>query len=206
MVPGSHVDKIREWGVGRIGCDALWVRGFGIDDWCHLADWEYASMANGCSKSVVSANCVLPMIRKVREGGKLPVALHEVIYYYGFAMKSAALILHAVYGREFGIACDVHLNRIFQSFGWIRETTDPTRIACTVMTWLESEYWSEVNNVFAGMAQLVSARGKGKGYLYRDNILKCAKDLDEELPVRCENDLTAVHMVKKLIDVAKRKR
>ena len=181
--------------------------GFGIEEWCKLEDWEYASMANGCSKSVMNANHVLPLIRWAWDKRRLPRELHEMIRFYGFSMKSACLIMHAVYGREFGIACDLHLIRIFCGLGWVKETKDPTRIACTVMQWLESKYWSEVNNLFAGLGQLVAMKGgKDKPYLYRDQMLEAADALDLERPPLVEGDWTVRQMVELLFRLGEKKK
>lgn len=163
-------------------------RGFGIRDWANLEYWEYASMAKSCSCHFQNAYFVLPVLRKICHDWKLPTTLEDMMRFFGISMKSAVLILHAAFGVEYGIACDRHLKRLFHRLEWItKATTNETKIAITVMQWLDQDKWSDVNNLLAGFGQLAAITEPvvnagdsttKSDWKYRGLMVDCAKELD----------------------------
>jgi endonuclease III len=182
-----------------------------IKEWAALEPWEYAIVANACSCSTMNALYVLPMLKLIASKSTLPKSVEEIVIFYGFGVKSAALILNAVYGKNFAVAVDRHLSRIFQGLGWCNEyTKDETRIAAKIMSWLDRRYWGRVNDLFAGLSQLLAdvvpdeKRREGESkYLYRDVILEEARQMDRL--GKKKKMVSAEDLVMKLISILPKK-
>jgi endonuclease III len=164
-------------------------RNFTLEDWANLSYQEYAEIANKCSKGASNAYYVLPMLRRIVADSQLPLSVDSVMRFYGFWHKSAALILSAVTGTNHGIPCDRHLFRCFKGLGWIDEDTkDETKVALTIETWLPQKEWGNVNDLLAGLGQLLV----DKKIISRGRIIEIAGKLDTRKKVKV---LPLVHKI-----------
>jgi endonuclease III len=123
-----------------------------LEEWAALSLKEYAEIANGASKGASNDNCVVPMLSTILKEKKLPDTMEELIRFYGFGHKSAALILKALTGEENEIPVDRHLIRCFGCLQWLDwQTSDQTKMALCVQSRLPKRYWAEVNDILAGL-------------------------------------------------------
>jgi endonuclease III len=138
-------------------------RDYTLEDWANMEEETFALLAASCSKQYENTLYLLPMFRWIVQDGKLPLTVQEFIRFYGFGHKSAALILTTVLGHNVGIPCDRHLLRIFHQLGWVScDIVNETKVALCVESWLAVVYWAEVNDVLAGLAQLLEKGRKMK--------------------------------------------
>jgi hypothetical protein len=191
----GDVSTLMHWG-------ALYIskrfRNFKFNDWCDMTHLEYATVANSCSCACMNACYVLPILRKIRAGGRLPSTLEEIIVFYGMGLKSAALIINAVYGVDLGISCDRHLFCVFKKFGWSVWQNNPTRIALAVMEWLDKRHWGRVNDLLAGFQQLLSDDK------VRPIIEEEARNLDQR--AKKDNGAKAEQLVKWMVECVPKKK
>jgi hypothetical protein len=134
---------------------------FGLKEFAAMSLPEYAAMARTSTKQFQNAHYVLPLFRSIEERkGRLPSSSAELMQFYGFDLKSAALILHQVYGNhKYGVAIDRHMGRGAINLGWVHpDTTDPLEMALMIQTWLKPMYHGRVNNVVAGLLQLLDEK------------------------------------------------
>lgn len=80
--------------------------------------------------------------------------MKEMMTYHCCAHKVAALILQTVHGlNKVAIVNDSHFCYVVKKRQWT-DQTEPDRIAEDVESWLDGEYYFDVNNVFASLRQL----------------------------------------------------
>jgi endonuclease III len=180
-------------------------RSYCLEDWVALKPWELAVVLNSTSCAAKNALFLLPLLERVMKQGFLPTTVAEITVFYGMKLKSAALIINAVYGTNAAIAVDRHLCRIFQGLGWCNSfTQDETKIALKIMGWFPNTLWGRVNDLFAGLSQLLvvskavaDREDKDDIYKYRALILEKARLVDR----RCKKaSHSAEELVQKLID------
>ena len=136
-------------------------RNFGMKEFAAMALPEYAAVARKGTKQFQNAHFVLPLFRSIEERkGMLPSSSAEMMQVFGFDLKSAALILHQVYGdHKYGVAIDRHMGRAVANLGWIHpDTKDPLEMALMIQTWLPRMYHARVNNIVAGLLQLLDEK------------------------------------------------
>lgn len=169
---------------------------FSFKDWASISIEEYASICARASKAASNAYFVVPMLQQILKNNRLPLTPAELCRFYGFHLKSASLILAAVTGRNHGIPVDRHLRRCFRSLGWIEwQTEDLTKIAITMQGILKRKYWSEVNDILAGLGQLlVDNKVIAKGH-----ILDTAKALDKKMGKSRNDWIKVLPLVNKII-------
>jgi endonuclease III len=155
----SDLNCVMHWGaVFR----SLRYKAYRIKDWAAMQPWEYALVANACSCSTMNALYVLPVLKLIMTRRRLPASVEEIRLFYGFGVKSAALILNAVYGKDFAVVVDRHLSRIFQGLGWCnRFTPDETRMAAKIMSWLPREFFGGGQQFIRWTASVVGGGNSG---------------------------------------------
>lgn len=134
---------------------------FGLKEFAAMSLQEYAAMARNATKQFQNAHYVLPLFQVIKERkGKLPSSSAELMQVFGFDLKSAALILQQVYGNhKYGIAIDRHMGRGAINLGWVHpDTKDPLEMALMIQSWLKPMYHERVNNVVAGLLQLLDEK------------------------------------------------
>jgi endonuclease III len=180
-------------------------RGYCLEDWVALKPWELAVVLNLTSCAAKNALFLLSLLEHVMKHGFLPTTVAEITVFYGMKLKSAALIINVLYGTNAAIAVDRHLCRIFQGLGWCNSfTQDETKIALKIMGWFPNNLWGRVNDLFAGLSQLLvvskavaDREDKDDIYKYRALILEKARLVDQ----RCKKaGHLAEELVQKLID------
>ena len=74
----------------------------------------------------------------------------------GFSLKSSSLILQTFYDKSIMVAVDRHLHRSFLELGWVHSgCTSDIESSVHVGTWLPMEEFININNVIAGLCQLL---------------------------------------------------
>jgi endonuclease III len=154
-------------------------RDFFFKHWAEMDRVEYSIVANSCSCACMNACYIHSMLGKVLEDGELPLEVEPLMRFYGFGLKSASLILNAVLGENCGIAVDVHLARIMKKLGWcVWATKDETKMSLCVAKWLDRQYWGKVNDLLAGLSQLLVLKDENLNYKHRQVIMEEAVRMD----------------------------
>jgi endonuclease III len=132
----------------------------GFADWANMDEEEYAALMKPTSKQYYNTMFMLPCYRWLLRQGTLPSKPSEIMVVYGMALKSAALVLHCVYGGTSpAIAVDRHLSKAFKGLGWVhRDTRNDEEIAVEVQHWLPRHKWGSINTTVAGLMQLLKKK------------------------------------------------
>lgn len=84
------------------------------------------------------------------------------------------MILNLVLGYQVGVPIDRHLAEGAVDLGWCAVSKFETElISAMVETWLPQEEWGEVNNVLAGLRQLLVIKSKAEHVRQKANDLGC---------------------------------
>ncbi|XP_055852178.1 endonuclease III-like protein 1 [Episyrphus balteatus] len=81
----------------------------------------------------------------------------------GVGPKMAHICMNAAWDIVTGIGVDVHVHRISNRLGWVRqETKQPEQTRKELESWLPSAHWKEVNHLLVGFGQTVCTPLKPK--------------------------------------------
>ncbi|KOC64485.1 Endonuclease III-like protein 1 [Habropoda laboriosa] len=86
--------------------------------------------------------------------GDIPKTLEELCQLPGVGPKMGHLCMQIAWGKVSGIGVDIHVHRICNRLGFVKEPTktpDKTRIA--LEEWLPKTLWSEINHLLVGFGQ-----------------------------------------------------
>jgi endonuclease III len=93
---------------------------------------------------------------------RLPTDVSEIMQIHGMGLKTAALILYSIYGRNFAVANDRHVCRSSVLLDWVSDLISssgpikdiqPEEGALMIMEWLPRPLWGKVNNYLGCIAQ-----------------------------------------------------
>ena len=79
-----------------------------------------------------------------QHGGKVPQTMEELVELPGVGRKTAAIILHAAFGKEEGIAVDTHVLRLAQRLGLTKQKLQG-KIELDLMRMTPKKDWGNVN-------------------------------------------------------------
>lgn len=91
-------------------------------------------------------------------GGIIPddITLEQLMKLDGVGHKIACVILYEAFGRVEGIPCDTHMIKMFTIMGWALPSKDGHKVALDVESWMPRTHWGELNNLFAGLGQILN--------------------------------------------------
>ena len=77
----------------------------------------------------------------------------------GFSLKSATLVLQTLRKKPFMVAVDRHLRRSLIGLKWVHEEcSSPTECSVQISQWLPKSEYIHVNNIIAGLCQLLQMK------------------------------------------------
>jgi len=95
--------------------------------------------------------------------GRMPSKTEEVLAFKGIRLKMLFEAMKDGFNSVDGIGCDSHMCSMFCALGWV---SDKVRVgsnkynhdeaAVQMMSWLPKSLWSEMNEVYAGLGQLLN--------------------------------------------------
>ncbi|XP_055902685.1 endonuclease III-like protein 1 [Eupeodes corollae] len=93
----------------------------------------------------------------------IPNDIKGLIKLPGVGPKMAHICMNAAWDIVTGIGVDVHVHRISNRLGWVRqETKQPEQTRKELESWLPSEHWKEVNHLLVGFGQTICTPTKPK--------------------------------------------
>ncbi|HLC31476.1 MAG TPA: endonuclease III [Candidatus Nanoarchaeia archaeon] len=95
-----------------------------------------------------------------RFGGKLPMAIEELVELPGVGRKTANLVIAEVHDGD-GICIDTHVHRISNVLGLVK-TKNPTETEFALMKIAPRTYWSRINRLFVLWGKSVGGRDRKK--------------------------------------------
>jgi endonuclease-3 len=75
-------------------------------------------------------------------GGKVPETIEEIIELPGAARKTANVVTHELFGKNYGIAVDTHVRRLSQALG-LTKNDDVKKIEKDLMAIIPQEEWGD---------------------------------------------------------------
>ena len=110
------------------------------------------------------------MFNHLEQTKTIPASLEEMMNLEGFGLKSATLILQTFHNKPFMVCVDRHLHRSFKKLGWVHPgSKTPEESSIQVSLWLLEDEFININNLVAGIAQLLQDKKK------RHIVLRSAK-------------------------------
>lgn len=89
-------------------------------------------------------------------GGDIPKTVEDLCSLPGVGPKMAYLAMSSGWGQVVGIGVDVHVHRISNRIGWVRQPTKtPEKTRKELEDWLPKSYWKEVNWLLVGFGQQI---------------------------------------------------
>lgn len=88
----------------------------------------------------------------------IPKTIPEMMALPGVGPKMAHLLLHRAWGIAEGIGVDVHVHRLANMWGWVKNgkyTPSPERTRLSLESWLPKELWVEINPLLVGFGQTI---------------------------------------------------
>ena len=129
---------------------------YGLDDWNNLDDETFAAICQKCSCWIKNTMYLKNYFRYLTTTRRIPSTVNELMMVAGFSLKSATLILQTLQNKPIMVAVDRHLSRSFLCLGWVhKKASSPTECSIHVGQWLPKEEFIAVNNVIAGLCQLL---------------------------------------------------
>ncbi|TGZ84724.1 DNA glycosylase, partial [Ascodesmis nigricans] len=100
---------------------------------------------------------ILATAKILREeyNGDIPDTLEGLMKLPGVGPKMAHLCMTAAWGKTMGIGVDVHVHRICNLWGWVKNTKTPEDTRIQLEKWLPREKWAEINWLLVGFGQTV---------------------------------------------------
>jgi endonuclease III len=97
-------------------------------------------------------------ILKDQYDSDIPKTIPEMMALPGVGPKMAHLLLHRAWGVAEGIGVDVHVHRLANMWGWVKNgkyAPTPERTRASLESWLPREYWVEINPMLVGFGQTI---------------------------------------------------
>lgn len=93
----------------------------------------------------------------------IPNDVKGLIKLPGVGPKMAHICMNSAWNIVTGIGVDVHVHRIANRLGWVREETkQPEQTRKALESWLPSDHWKEVNHLLVGFGQTICTPVKPK--------------------------------------------
>jgi len=73
----------------------------------------------------------------------------------GVGPKMAMLTMQEAWGSSVGIGVDVHVHRICNRLGWVKNTKTPEQSRKQLESWLPKDKWQPINRLMVGFGQTV---------------------------------------------------
>lgn len=89
----------------------------------------------------------------MKNGGKVPDTLEELLAFPGVGRKTANLVLSVGFGKP-AICVDTHVHRISNRMGWV-DTDTPGETERELMRKLPIEYWGDINRLLVSYGQRI---------------------------------------------------
>lgn len=87
--------------------------------------------------------------------GDIPSTLSGLEDLPGVGRKMAMLCMQVAWEQTVGIGVDVHVHRIANRLGWVKNTKTPEQTRKELESWLPVEYWKPINQLFVGFGQTI---------------------------------------------------
>lgn len=101
-------------------------------------DISSIGLYKGKSKNIQATAAIL----LEKYGGKVPETIEEIIELPGAARKTANVVTHELFGKNYGIAVDTHVRRLSQALG-LSKNDDVKKIEKDLMAILPQEEWGD---------------------------------------------------------------
>ena len=89
-------------------------------------------------------------------GCDIPDTVEDLVKLPGVGPKMAYLAMNCAWNKVVGIGVDVHVHRISNRLGWVKEQTkDPEKTRKELEDWLPQHLWKEVNWLIVGFGQQI---------------------------------------------------
>ena len=132
---------------------------FGLNEWNNLPDKEFAAICKRCSCWRKNAMFIKNYLRYLAKSQTIPTKLTDLMQVAGFSLKSSVLILQTLLQMPLMVAVDRHLQRSLLSLGWVHSNSSSFEETAVMVTyWLPPKEYSEINNVIAGICQLLQRK------------------------------------------------
>ena len=89
-----------------------------------------------------------------KHGGKVPESMEELVKLPGVGRKTAAIILHAAFGKNEGVAVDTHVLRLSRRLG-LTKHKDQGKIEKDLMKAVPKKEWGIVNRLLVSHGRAV---------------------------------------------------
>lgn len=85
----------------------------------------------------------------------VPSTYEDIIALPGVGPKMTHLLLQCAWNKTEGIAVDVHVHRVANRIGWVRNTKTPEHTRKALQQWVPQEEWGNINGLLIGFGQTV---------------------------------------------------
>jgi hypothetical protein len=127
-----------------------------LEEWSLVTVNEKAAVFKSCSKHCLCAYHFHFFVEECLANHP-PTHLEDICCFRGFSKKSGCLYLFAVYGIQFGIATDSHVQDTAFKLGWTPFSSDEVRTSCALELWIPQLCYEKGNLWIAGLRQLLSS-------------------------------------------------
>ena len=153
---------------------------YSLDDWNELDDEIFAGICYPCSCYIRNTIYLKNYFRYLAKDRKIPSTVNELMMVAGFSLKSASLVLQTLLCKPIMVAVDRHLLRSFAALEWVHpDSTNATECSVQISQWLPVEEYIAVNNLIAGLCQLLQVNATKHKLLRLANQFGIKKDVDK---------------------------
>lgn len=124
--------------------DVLFNKYTKLDDYVNakLPEFEKDISTIGLYRGKAKNILATAKILKEKYNGKVPETMEELVELPGAARKTANVVTHELYGKNYGIAVDTHVRRLSQLLG-LTVNDDVKKIEKDLMAILPQEEWGD---------------------------------------------------------------
>ena len=73
----------------------------------------------------------------------------------GVGPKMAYLVMTCAWNKTVGICVDIHVHRISNRLGWVKDTKKPEQTREELQEWLPASHWGTINPLLVGFGQTI---------------------------------------------------
>ena len=169
-------------------------RSYGLKEWNDMSYEHLAALCEPCSCWIKNTLYLKSYLRYLwKQNRSIPKQLSNLMTVAGYSLKSSALVLQTFYNKPMMVAVDRHLHRSFLALGWVhaKSSTD-VESSINIGMWLPFEEYIGVNNVIAGICQLLQDSKT------RNHILSLSKTFGVETMITILDEISQSKKGKKI--------
>ena len=124
--------------------------------------------------------------------GRAPSTIYEFLAVRGIGLKCAHVCMYEGHGVVTGIPVDIHMWRMFCHLGWTSDMDEYNVDKSTreIESWFPREYWGEMNELYAGLGQLLQS-GKHRSVV-AEKVRALAKKTNNKEVVQMAETLLSI--------------